>query len=103
MTPTEVAAEKAFAALHGHWSAELTDAVAEVAWAAATNSFARAAVDLWIRGGAAEMITIGLGDADHWVDHAGMFVQMFQRPDLLPGTYESIRAALAAIVEFLDV
>ena len=103
MTPDDVAAEKVFAVFNDHWSAELTEAVAEIAWDAATNHFARAAVDLWIRGGAAEMITIGMGDFELWVSHAGLAVQMWQRPDLLPGTYESIRAALAAVVEFLDV
>jgi hypothetical protein len=89
--------------LADHWSAELTEAVAEVAWTAATNTFARAAVDLWIRGGAGEMITLGMGDLDLWVSHAGLAVQMWQRPDLLAGTYESIRTSLSAVETLLDV
>lgn len=103
MTPAEVRNEVAMAALTGEWSAELTDAVSAVAWEAATNPLARAAVELWIRAGAAELITHGQGNFELWFLQIDLFLHMRRRDNLLPGAEESIRSSLAAVVVFLDV
>ena len=102
MTPQQVRVQNAFIELGGGWSEEFINATVAVANEAATDAFARAAVELWIRGQQAEMIRRKMGDIDLWANLGGLLVRMFDGCEVTEEIDSSIRSSLAAVEKFLN-
>jgi hypothetical protein len=100
MNPDEVPIELAFAALAGHWSAELTDAVAQVARSAATDPVARVLAEDWVRRGKAEHVWNRGTGVDVWITILG-WLAWLNEEELTDAIIDSLRASFNAVMGFL--
>ncbi len=100
MTPEEIQVERVLIALGGEVSEELLNATVAAANQVATNGFAGAAVEAWIRAKGVRHIVTGYGDIGFWEFCVERVACVLGVAD--PAVDKSIAASVAAAAEFLD-